>query len=58
MSHIIRWLRWPLAGRALAVEGAGLTLVTAGLYQMYEPAAFVFAGAAVVFIAQGMERDE
>ncbi len=54
MSHIHRWLRWPLAGRALAVEGAGLTLVTAWLYQVYEPAAFIFAGAA---IAQGIERD-
>lgn len=57
MSHIRRWLRWPLADRALAVEGAGLTLVTAGLYQMYEPAAFVFAGVALVFIAQGVERN-
>lgn len=58
MSHIRRWLRWPLARRALAVEGAGLALATAGLHQMYEPAAFVFAGAALVFIAQGLERRE
>lgn len=58
MSHIHRWLRWPLAGRALAVEGAGLTLVATGLHQMYEPAAFVFAGVALVFIAQGLEHGE
>lgn len=56
MSHIRRWLRWPLVGRALAVEGAGFVLVTAGLHQMYEPVAFVFAGVALVFIAQGLER--
>ncbi len=56
MSQIRRWLRWPLVGRALAVEGAGLALVTTGLHQIFEPAAFVFAGAALVFIAQGMER--
>jgi hypothetical protein len=58
MSHIHRWLRWPLARRALAVEGAGLTLVATGLQQMYEPAAFVFAGVALVFIAQGLEHSE
>lgn len=57
MNLIRRWRRWTLVGRPLAVEGAGLALVTAGLHQMYEPAAFIFAGTALVFIAQGLERD-
>ncbi|MCK6564691.1 MAG: hypothetical protein L6Q80_08080 [Dehalococcoidia bacterium] len=41
-----------------ALELAGALLVIAGLFQIYEPAAFIFTGAAIVFIAQGMERDE
>ena len=44
--------------RPAALELAGGLLVTSGLYQVYEPAAFVFAGAALVFVAQGMERRE
>jgi hypothetical protein len=44
--------------RAVALELAGALLVIAGLHQVYEPAALVFAGAALVFIAQGMERGE
>jgi len=44
--------------RPAALELAGGLLVAGGLYQIYEPAAFVFAGAALVFIAQGMERGE
>ncbi len=39
-----------------ALELAGALLVIAGLYQIYEPAAFIFTGAVVVFIAQGLER--
>lgn len=39
------------------LEVAGGLLVSAGLYQVYVPAALVFAGAALVFIAQGLERD-
>ena len=44
--------------RPVALELAGGLLVTAGLYQVYEPAALIFAGAALVFVAQGMERGE
>jgi hypothetical protein len=29
-----------------------------GLHEIYSPAAFIFAGAALVFVAQGMEREE
>lgn len=36
----------------------GLALVTVGIGQVYEPAALVFAGAALVFVAQGMEPRE
>lgn len=42
----------------LAAETVGFGLVTVGLHQVYEPAAFIFAGAALVVLAQGMERDE
>jgi len=38
------------------MEVVGLSLVTAGVHEAYPPAAFVFAGAALVFLAQGMER--
>ena len=41
-----------------AAELAGLSIVTAGLHQVYAPAGLIFAGAALVFIAQGMERHE
>jgi len=44
--------------RAVALELAGALLVIAGLHQVYEPAALVFAGAALIFIAQGLERSE
>lgn len=44
--------------RPAALELAGGLLVTGGLYQIYEPAAFVFAGTALVLIAQAVERDE
>lgn len=39
-------------------EIAGLALIAAGLYQVYSPAAFIFAGAALILIAQGMEPHE
>lgn len=42
--------------RSSAIELAGLVLVWAGIDQMYTPASLVFAGAALVFIAQGLER--
>lgn len=41
-----------------AAELAGLSLATAGLHQVYPPAALIFAGAALVFVAQGMEHGE
>jgi len=44
--------------RSSAPEVAGLILVAAGVEQIYPPAALVFAGAALIFIAQGMERHE
>lgn len=40
------------------LEVVGLALVAIGLHEVYEPAALIFAGAALVFVAQGMERDE
>lgn len=40
------------------LEVIGLALVTVGIGQVYEPAALVFAGAALVFIAQGLEQRE
>lgn len=43
--------------RSSVMELAGLALVGAGVEQIYPPAALVFAGAALIFIAQGMERD-
>jgi hypothetical protein len=55
MGRFQRWFRWPVAGRALAVELAGLTFVAVGLYEIYQPAAVIFAGSALVFIAQGLE---
>jgi hypothetical protein len=36
----------------------GLALVTVGIGQVSEPAALIFAGAALAFIAQGLERSE
>ncbi len=41
---------------AVALELAGALLVITGLYQVYPPAALVFAGVTLVFIAQGLER--
>jgi hypothetical protein len=46
------------AKRSGAAELVGLGLVAAGLHQFSEPAALVFAGASLIFIAQGMERRE
>lgn len=44
--------------RSAVIEVTGLWLLTTGVHQVYEPAAFIFAGAALVVLAQGMERDE
>lgn len=55
----IRWLPLDLANLgSVLTELVGLGLVTLGLHQIYEPAALVFGGAALVFIAQGMGRRE
>lgn len=40
------------------LEVCGIALVTTGLNEVYEPAALVFIGAVLVFVAQGMERRE
>lgn len=40
------------------LEVVGLALVAIGLHGVYVPASFIFTGAAVVFVAQGMERRE
>lgn len=49
--------RWKLR-RSNLLEVAGLSLLTVGVHQVSEPAAFIFAGAALVLIAQGLERRE
>lgn len=48
-------LAWFVLHLRAGAEVTGFALVTAGLHQVYEPAAFVFAGAALIFLAQGME---
>lgn len=53
MARLLRALG---RARVSVVEVAGGSLVAVGVYQVYPPAAFIFAGAALVFIAQGMER--
>lgn len=49
----------PVMTNALAgpFEVIGFALIAAGIDQIYRPAALIFAGAALVFIAQGMGRD-
>ena len=42
---------------ARSMEVAGIASISAGLWLAWPPAAFVFAGAAVVFLAQGVARD-
>lgn len=58
MGPLLRILSHALHFRVVAVEVVGLTLIAIGLEQLYPPAAFIITGAAVVFIAQGMERHE
>lgn len=43
---------------AAALEVVGFSGVAVGVHQVYPPAALIFAGAALVFIAQGTERRE
>ena len=54
---------WRLAYRvrrlpAWLLEIVGLALVAMGLYEVYVPASLIFTGAALVVVAQGMERHE
>jgi hypothetical protein len=58
MSHLARLVATLGRFRSSAIELAGLVLVACGVEQIYPPAAFVLAGAALVFFAQGMERHE
>lgn len=45
-----RWIRnLPAAG----IEIAGVALVAVGIHKIFEPAAFIFAGVSLAFIAQG-----
>jgi len=43
---------------ATLLEVVGLALVAIGLHEVYVPASLIFTGAAVVFVAQGLERPE
>lgn len=47
-----------LGRRSTVFEVLGLSLLAVGLHEVYPPAALIFAGAALIFIAQGMERGE
>ncbi|MBI2764847.1 MAG: hypothetical protein HYX53_02920 [Chloroflexi bacterium] len=52
----LRRLFLPVAAhRSNAVELAGLVLIAIGVGDIYLPAGLVFVGAALVFVAQGME---
>lgn len=44
--------------RALVVESAGLALVSLGVAEMSQALGLVVAGAALVFVAQGLEHGE
>lgn len=56
----MRRARMLLSGTAWAAvsETAGFAVIAAGLREIYPPAALIFAGAALVFLAQGMGRRE
>lgn len=56
MGSFRRLARATYSARPKLMEVVGLSLVTAGVHEAYPPAAFIFAGVALVFIAQGMER--
>ena len=58
MDQLRRLVRRALSRRSHAVELTGLGLVAVGVGELYLPAGLVFIGCALVFIAQGMERDE
>lgn len=58
MRPIRRLILLHSAKRSSAADLVVLGLVAAGLHQICEPAALMFVGSALVFIAQGMERHE
>lgn len=43
--------------RPTSLEATGIGLVTGGIHELCQPASFILAGAALVFVAQGLERD-
>ena len=51
MRRLVRSVWQPAIAELL-----GLALIAGGLFEVHPPTAFIFAGTAFVFIAQGMER--
>lgn len=58
MKRLRRLFVQLVAHRSNAVELAGLGLVAIGVGDIYLPASLVFIGAALILVAQGMERHE
>lgn len=55
---MVRLIRALIRAQGTLVEVAGCAFMAAGVHEIYPPAALIFAGAALVFIAQGLERGE
>jgi hypothetical protein len=55
---MVRLIRALTRARGTLVEVAGCASMAVGVHEIYPPAALIFAGAALVFIAQGMEPHE
>lgn len=45
---------WPVRDKTAAIEIIGLSAVTLGIALFWPPGAFMFAGAALIFLAQGV----
>lgn len=58
MQRLHRFLQGLVSIRSHAAELVGFGLVAIGVHEIYPPAALIFAGAALVFVAQGLERRE
>ena len=58
MKRLRQLLRRVISFRSNAAELIGLGLIATGVGDIYLPAGLVFVGAALVFLAQGMERHE
>lgn len=56
MRRFLRVLLRSRPSAASTLEASGLGLTALGINELSTPAALIFAGAALVFIAQGMER--